>query len=913
MRKKEQNISEASSKIKKYCKGKCLHQGRETTAGGIDAENGSNVSKNKVRSAIIMDVIRQQIEVAGNYKAAITKLKKPISTQCRLLTFSALHMDEIYRRYWGEGTSFLPARILAKQADDARIITNPSLIPPRCYFEIINTPQVYNEIRNHQEQRTLKKVLIKANLYNHWKTHYSKLGFNSTEDFNKVANLPMLMLASQVCHVQDVHFFIEQETGLLNTGAEFGFEKIRNGNLAEFVPTTLLSIPCINFSYGEASVTARNMLQNHHGMVEIRRLLYGIWQNAFEATIAKGCTSMSIAAIGLGEFIKGLPSYKRNKIAELYFATFFKVLNSNSRYKHKIKHIFYNTGPYSGFFIKELSKYSIDNDPNACYVENFKGDSKLLAVELGKAGEKCAFINPSDADVIWAKNDIGEYYKHNPWALEESIAVTSTAFAGSCCISDVYQNREKIMAYQNLASNLNGADSNAMDSDHDDQKHPEVSPSHPHSDPHYSQQPEWLPRTVHLDGGVMDESADDQKHPDVMDLSEAKNQYIRDPANGIENPSQQSESATWYTTTNLISQSCFRLQTKVQGVENLNRAKDFYIIICSELIDPRVDSGHQFYIGEIMKVLSYMLDPHKSYMKNHDGKIYYKSGGGLNNYMVSLQSELDKARCQLLRDAPDWIFSIDDSGNEIPAHEAIDKLQNLIFSDPVEMSNAGELLAEQKEITRNIENDIIVYRAKNDELCVKFTSRAKRDAALATYFTSTASIPEQFRIGPQFEHNPEGLTPCCYPGQDTCLFFPSYKSADGEFAVNLVTETNRNKFIYMLGVTPDENGEIVGRIAIKRCSWNSAVETWWDKPNTPGQCTTKTALYFTELSKTFSNKSGNIGKGFHMRGECAQVLEGGACLRNFTESQAHILRAGQEPEQAQGERRNRLTISRLAW
>lgn len=70
-----------------------------------------------------------------------------------------------------------------------------------------------------------------------------------------------------------------------------------------------------------------------------------------------------------------------------------------------------------------------------------------------------------------------------------------------------------------------------------------------------------------------------------------------------------------------------------------------------------------------------------------------------------------------------------------------------------------------------------------------------------------AVIPERFRKGPQYEANPDGITPAIYGENPRVVYCPSYNAGNGEFAVNLVTAEARKKLVELLGLDKKQVSE----------------------------------------------------------------------------------------------------------
>lgn len=95
-------------------------------------------------------------------------------------------------------------------------------------------------------------------------------------------------------------------------------------------------------------------------------------------------------------------------------------------------------------------------------------------------------------------------------------------------------------------------------------------------------------------------------------------------------------------------------------------------------------------------------------------------------------------------------------------------------------------------------NSFFMYRARNGELCLKFSSKEARDEALKKFKLSL--IDDKFCKGEQFssETNPYGVTPCTLANREDSIFFPSYNAANREIGLNLGCEQNVKAFLELI-------------------------------------------------------------------------------------------------------------------
>lgn len=167
-----------------------------------------------------------------------------------------------------------------------------------------------------------------------------------------------------------------------------------------------------------------------------------MWQGVLHAAQEQNCKVLSLSAIGLGAFLD--PTWdesQKKQVAELYYGELLKLL-SQPEYQGKFDAIYVNpVFPFAKNALQEAQERSPQAAP---IIHPFDGDVKFLAIEFAKNDIRCALLNPSDPDVMWGTNDVGEYYKKGHYAGEEDIGATSTAALGSAGISDVYRNEAKI-------------------------------------------------------------------------------------------------------------------------------------------------------------------------------------------------------------------------------------------------------------------------------------------------------------------------------------------------------------------------------------------------------------------------------------------------------------------------------------
>lgn len=391
-----------------------------------------------VRTELILGFLSQLQPTEGWKQSDVTRLEPSLSGQPPNDMVEIKASTTQGRAYWGEEAVRISKGELTRLSETAKITTHPTLMPVQLYLKILNTPGVSSEIRT-RESRTLEEILSKVGLLDEWKQIHTDLGFTSLDDFEEASQYPMLQLATQVCHTQEYHFFVEQSQ---REKDELAYNRIRKKvKLDEVTPNVLISIPGINFAYGrDKGEAARRMLRHEFGKVQ--KLIFNSMALMLEMAFECDCEVLSIPPLGLGVFLdtQCLSHEEQNTVARLYFEGFFEALaRKHESYSNKLRCVYYNPGHYSNIFSEVQSKY---NDSEiSIYVQNYNKDSKLLPVACAKAGLRAGFVNASDADVLWGKNDVGEYYKRDTetYAIEEDAAVTSTIPIGSRGISpDAY-------------------------------------------------------------------------------------------------------------------------------------------------------------------------------------------------------------------------------------------------------------------------------------------------------------------------------------------------------------------------------------------------------------------------------------------------------------------------------------------
>ncbi|KAL0210433.1 hypothetical protein RCL1_004869 [Eukaryota sp. TZLM3-RCL] len=338
-------------------------------------------------------------------------------------------------RVYGVGTSVISMRSLKKLHSSARLFFLSSAQIPfltKQLFLTLPSLKGNSPFIQHQDTRKLAD-LIPRQVSNELRSNPASFGYSPSFDTNTLLNTSIMTLASTYCHVQRVHFFIEQS--LSSDGR--ALNKIRDCNLDESLEVLLISIPGFNFAYSGISQELRRLVLKSQDTFEL--MLEAFWTVVLAAAVSFDCSILSFPAVGMGVFLpQHLPNNLSLKIAESYFTTLVKVL-SLPKFS-SISCIYFNPAGYSSTLDDVLMTSSCSK------IINFKGDVLLLAVELSKNNFFCALLNPSDSDVLLGVYDVGEYWKsQGSYVGEEHIAATSTAVLGSAGMNDVYVNADKMV------------------------------------------------------------------------------------------------------------------------------------------------------------------------------------------------------------------------------------------------------------------------------------------------------------------------------------------------------------------------------------------------------------------------------------------------------------------------------------
>ena len=98
-------------------------------------------------------------------------------------------------------------------------------------------------------------------------------------------------------------------------------------------------------------------------------------------------------------------------------------------------------------------------------------------------------------------------------------------------------------------------------------------------------------------------------------------------------------------------------------------------------------------------------------------------------------------------------------------------------------------------------NSVLVYVSDDQQLCVEFHTPEKAHDFVALF--ESARIPrEHIKAGNAqfYPNNSYGLTPIRFLNRSNRVYFPSYRTEKGEYAVNFVSSKNVQQFVDFLGI-----------------------------------------------------------------------------------------------------------------
>lgn len=398
---------------------------------------------------------------------------------------------EEYESVFGVGVCHVSKKELKRLAKTATIVTNSKMITPELFIKI------QTDLNNHtsklngylltQEKRTLKQICKDNNIdienvsqNSGW--DWKSLGYNNQKQLDKILNTSMIWLSSNICHSQEVHFFVEQHI----TSDGKAFNKLRNVMLDNAVPNVLLSIPGIKLNLNFANleiqtITNNEMLESNNIILDLhlrnsyennfisaKELATNMWKSILDSAILHECKHIVMPAIGLDTFIDYNNHIFREIMTEIYSISLFELLK-DVRYASYFDNVLLNPITQHNItqkiFNKALLKYQDQIRQYECNVELITYDIKMAAIEFAKKGARCAILNSSDIDVVLGITDVGHYYKTTgSYSTEEDIATTSTACIGSRgiqimniegkLVEQLYTNRTRVLSTNEIEDKL---------------------------------------------------------------------------------------------------------------------------------------------------------------------------------------------------------------------------------------------------------------------------------------------------------------------------------------------------------------------------------------------------------------------------------------------------------------------------
>lgn len=277
------------------------------------------------------------------------------------------------------------------------------------------------------------------------------------------------------------------------------------------------------------------------------------------------------------------------------------------------------------------------------------------------------------------------------------------------------------------------------------------------------------------------------------------------------------------------------------NTDKIHEAYQLYFAIYNEIgLSPVLREGDSILLGDIGKALV-ALDSHADHFTDVNHK-YYSSSAEIYAYFESKQQQLFQIMRQLELSKDDSSIQYLDASLKVV--DALKQFFLMLFIKQIELEQKGG--KEFKEEFR-----VVLYRAANGELALRFNNSAKRDEFAVK--VGQGQIDKRFvnpEINPQYKSNPTGLTPAKYEDNSQCLFCPSYQALNEEFAVNLTSKLIRDKFIEALGVKllkshNQDNGQV-------RKAFGTSLFTTYDSTERYHGVSQESALYFAKNHAIFN-------------------------------------------------------------
>lgn len=440
----------------------------------------NDFSNNFMAQDIASHIVRKEPEI----KDDPAELDRRIAEELKLIGIPVdLMTKEEYESSFGDGVCRISKKELKRLAESAYIVTNSDMVTPELFIQI---QRVLNDINLsghsyllHQEKRTLREILKESSIdientdqYPKW--HWRSLDYSSKEKLDQILNTSMMWLSSNICHSQEVHFFVEQD----ESENSLTCNKLRNVILDNESPNILLSIPEIKLNLKSSDLNVNIIrtndgeadnnkildlqLKNDHdtNFISAKKLAINRWTSVLDSAIVHNCRNIVMQIIELEDFVDYDVYPLKEIMMTISFESLLELLEDR-KYGTKFDNILFNPNTKhkmtQKIFHKLLLKYQDQIQKNGCYLKEIIYDVKMTAIEFAKQGIRCAILTDSNIDFILGKNDIGNKYKYSiNYSLEEDIAATSTACIGSRGIQSkhvegkleqvLYTNRSRVLS-----------------------------------------------------------------------------------------------------------------------------------------------------------------------------------------------------------------------------------------------------------------------------------------------------------------------------------------------------------------------------------------------------------------------------------------------------------------------------------
>jgi hypothetical protein len=265
------------------------------------------------------------------------------------------------------------------------------------HSELIITAQRQKELYNSAKVY-LNTAIITQNQYEKALGQIKPQSEAKDESENYWSNL-----ALGIVHAQNIDLLVEQQIIKDEAISAPRTGKIEGGASS----IVLLSSPALNFGYGPAMEASETLLYPSF-------YIENMYRNLFFAATQEGCEYITMPAAGLGVF-KGDQT--------MYFTALKKVAKEFPQLK-----IIYHPAKFEKDFYRIMGHELPNNLVKA------NKDVVFIADELRKANKKCALHNPSDMDVVYGVNDVGQFWRNGrgeDFVGEEDLGAKTTAVLNS--------------------------------------------------------------------------------------------------------------------------------------------------------------------------------------------------------------------------------------------------------------------------------------------------------------------------------------------------------------------------------------------------------------------------------------------------------------------------------------------------